>query len=164
MSVERRGGGDHQRVLGRGGQEVAHLGEVGRDEVDGAGGVARPGDVGQEVGAVADAIAEGAVQGWPVVQGVHLVDAQGVEAVGVGLDRVEHRDRFAVGQRDDEVRGALEVVEHVIGRARAGRSHRSSWGSGPAWSTRRSMSAAGRPIRTVVINGRNLARRATTTQ
>ena len=103
MAVEAGGGGDDQRVLGGRDQQVAHLGEVGRDEVDRAGRVAGPGDVGQEVGAVTDAVAEGAVERRPVVEGVHLVDAQARRTVGVGLDRVEHGDRLAVGQRDDDV-------------------------------------------------------------
>ena len=72
---------------------------------------------------MADAVAERAVERRPIVQGVHLVDAQGVEPVGVRLDGVEHGHRFAVGQRDDDVTGALEVVEHGVGGARAGWQH-----------------------------------------
>ena len=39
----------------------------------------------------------------PVVQGVHLVDRDAFEAVGVGLDGVEQADRLAVRQRHDDV-------------------------------------------------------------
>ena len=79
---------------------------------------------------MADPVAERAVQVRPVVDGVHLVDAQPVEAVGVGLDRVEHRDRFAVGQRHDDVGPRIEVVDDRLGR------HQGRWPTGPAGPTR----------------------------
>ena len=70
-----------------------------------------------------DAVAEGAVQRRAIVEGVHLVDAQPRRTVGVGLDGVEHGDRFAVGQRDDQVTVALTVVEHGVGCDGLGRVH-----------------------------------------
>ena len=60
-------------------------------------------------------VAERAVQVRPVVEGVHLVDPDTAEPVGVGLDGVEQRHRLAVGQRHDEIGAGPEVVEHGLG-------------------------------------------------
>ena len=59
-----------------------------------------------------DPTTEPAVQVRPVVDDVHLVDAQALEAVGVGLDGIEQRHRFAVGQRHDDVAVGRQVIEH----------------------------------------------------
>ena len=76
VAVRGRGGGDDERaracVRSRSSGTSEKL--VG-DQVDGAGPVRRPGDVRQEVRDVAQAVAVGAVEVGPVVQGVHLVDA-----------------------------------------------------------------------------------------
>ena len=95
-------------------QDVAHLAEVVRDEVDGARPEARTGDVGEEVRDVAQPVAELAVEVGPVVQCVHLVHADAVRAVGRGLDRVEQRDRLAVGERHDDVGARADVLEDSI--------------------------------------------------
>jgi hypothetical protein len=64
---------------------------------------------------VPDALAERTVQGRAVVEGVHLMDPQPVEAVGVGLDGVEDGDRFAVCQRHDDIAVGRQVVEDTVG-------------------------------------------------
>ena len=60
-------------------------------------------------------VAEFAVQVGPIVDRVHLVHPDAVEAVGVGLDGVEQCDRLAVRQRHDDVSTGTEVVEHGLG-------------------------------------------------
>ena len=75
---------------------------------------------------MAEAVAERAVQVRPVVQGVHLVDAHAVEPVGAGLDRVEQRDRFAVGERHDEVGAGSDVVEQPTRACGGDRGHGSN--------------------------------------
>ena len=113
-----RGRGEDERVTRALAEDVAHLAEVVRHEVDRAGAKARAGDVGQEVGHVAQAVAERAVQVRPVVDGVHLVDRHAFEAVGVGLDGVEQADRLAVGQRHDDVGARGDVIENGLGVGR----------------------------------------------
>jgi hypothetical protein len=92
--------------------------------IDGAGGVAGSGHMGEEVGAVPDAVTERTMEGRPVVEGVHLVDAQVVDVAGVGFDGVEHGDWLAVGQRHDDIGVRAEVIEHGLSRRRRGVTHR----------------------------------------
>ena len=49
MTVRRRRRGQHQRVTGSGAQDVAHLAEIVRDQVDRSLVEARPGDVGEKI-------------------------------------------------------------------------------------------------------------------
>ena len=63
---------------------------------------------------------ERAVEVRPVVQGVHLVHRHAVEIAGVGLDGVEQDDRLAVGQRQDQVRARVEVLQYGSRRRRLG--------------------------------------------
>ena len=60
-------------------------------------------------------VAELAVQVGPIVDGVHLVDHDAVQLVGVRLDGIEQRHRLAVGQRHDEVGSTTDVFEDGIG-------------------------------------------------
>ena len=80
--------------------EAVHLGEVGRHETDVAGGEVWPRHVRQEVRDVFEPGAELTAQVRPVVDGVHLMDADLVESwvacSGSLLDRVEHGGRLAV--------------------------------------------------------------------
>ncbi len=69
---------------------------------------------------MAQPIAERAVQVRPVVQAVHLVDPHAFEAVGRGLDGIDQRHRFAVGERHDEVGVRTDVIEHRVGRRGSG--------------------------------------------
>ena len=73
---------------------------------------------------MAHAVAVGTVQVRAVVDGVHLVDAEPGEPVGVRFDGVEEGDRFAVGERHDDVGRRSEVVEHGLRRRRHGCRHR----------------------------------------
>lgn len=65
-------------------------------------------------------VAQLAVDVGPVVQHEHLVHPHAVEALGLGLDGVEHRDGLAVGDGDDQVVAVVDVVEHISGRPRRG--------------------------------------------
>ena len=62
-----------------------------------------------------------AVEVGPVVQRVHLVQANVLEPLVMGLQRVEEDDRLAVGHRDDHVGARGHVGEHVLCRPRARR-------------------------------------------
>ena len=103
----------HQRALRRLPQQARHLAEVVGDELAAALVERRSGDRGQEVRHVQQVVAELAVQVGPVVQRVHLVHPHAVEALGVGLDGVEHRHGLAVGERHDQVVAVVDVVEDV---------------------------------------------------
>jgi hypothetical protein len=50
-------------------------------------------------------------------QGKHLVDRDAREPLRALLQRVDHRNRLAVAEPDDEVSPFTEVVEHVLRRA-----------------------------------------------
>jgi hypothetical protein len=49
------------------------------------------------------------------------VDPHAAEPVAVGLDRVEHGNRLAVSQADDEIRALLDPLENRLGGAPSGR-------------------------------------------
>ena len=118
MPVGPRRRRQHQRVRRPLGEDGAHLAEVVGDQVDGPGPEARPRHVGQEVRDVTEAVTERAVQVGPVVDGVHLVDADAVEVGCVGLDGIEQGHRLAVRQRHDQVGPRPDVLEHRVGRGR----------------------------------------------
>ena len=90
-------------------------------------------------------VTEDAVEVRPVVDGVHLVDADGVEVGCMGLDGIEQGHRLAVRQRHDQVGPGTDVLEDCAGPAGGchGRPlrHRSS----PATMARRSV-AVRRPV------------------
>jgi hypothetical protein len=88
----------HERVRRPVGQNGAHLAEVGY-KLNRPGPKARPRHTGQAVRDVPESITERAVQVAPVVDRVHLMDADAVEGGCVGLDGVEqrHRSPFANG-------------------------------------------------------------------
>ena len=50
----------------------------------------------------------------PLLQGVHLMNANTVEVVMMALKCVEYRHWFTVGQRHDEVRASLDVAQNVL--------------------------------------------------
>jgi hypothetical protein len=81
MSVDRRRGGQYERVMRAVTQEVAHRAEVIGDEIDRAGLEARPGDMRQEVRHMTEPIAEGSVQVPTIVERVHLVDVDAVQVI-----------------------------------------------------------------------------------
>ena len=101
-------------------QQLGDLAEVRRDQVDPAGVEVRPGDVGEEVADVAQVLAVDTGEVAPVVQRVHLVDLEPTEVLVRVLDRVEQRHRLAVGQRHDDPRAVVQVLEHVGGGTRSG--------------------------------------------
>ena len=45
---------------------------------------------------------------------MHLVQAHVLEALVIGLERVDQRDRLAVDHRDDDVGARGHVREHVL--------------------------------------------------
>ena len=51
-----------------------------------------------------------------LVQGVHLVQAHVLQVLVVGLERVDERDRLAVGHGNDDVGARHHVREHVLRR------------------------------------------------
>ena len=117
VPVDRRGRGDDQRIVGawrRGSGRISEKFAGTRSIVPGR--EARPGDVRQEVRAVADAVAERAVQRRPVVERVHLVDPQRRRTGRRGPRWRRGRDRLAVGERHDDVATRAEVVEHGFRR------------------------------------------------
>ena len=68
-------------------------------------------------------VAERAGEVGAVPEGVHLVDAHALEAIGGRLDRVQQADRLAVGERQDDVGTGSDVVENGLGRGLSGRLH-----------------------------------------
>jgi hypothetical protein len=56
----------------------------------------------------------GAVEVRALVQCVHLVQAHVLEALVVGLERIDDGDRLAVGHRHDDVGARGDVREHVL--------------------------------------------------
>ena len=94
---------------------------------------------------MAEPVAVGAVQVRPIVQGVHLVDTDARQLVGRALDRVEQRDRLAVGERHDQVGSRADVIEHSLGRYVAVCGHRRGpYRSGSSSSTRQVGTRRGR--------------------
>jgi hypothetical protein len=60
----------------------------------------------------------------PLVQGVHLVDADVLELLLMALEHVEEADRLAVGERDDHVGARTDVVQHALRCDRRGQTSR----------------------------------------
>ena len=114
VPVWRRCRSKHQWIVGRALQDGAHLREVVRDEIDGVGLVARPSDVREEVRHMTQPIAVGAVQVRTIAQHMHLMHPHPRQLLGFAFDRIEQRDRLAVGQRDDDVASRVEVIQHCF--------------------------------------------------
>ena len=92
-----------------------------------------------------ESVAERPVQVGPVVDGVHLVDADAVEGGCVGLDGVEQGDRFTVRQRHDQV-GSPDRCGRARRRVRTPPSPPVSASSGRAWAALRIGAARCAPV------------------
>ena len=55
-----------------------------------------------------------AVQVRPIMQRVHLMNSDALEASSVRLDGIEHRDRLAVGERNDHVGAVRDELEDIL--------------------------------------------------
>jgi len=79
---------------------------------------------------MAQMVAEFAVDVAPLTQGVHLVDSNVLQLLGVLLQGVDQLDGFSVRVGHDDVRARFDVFEHRFRWRRAGenvvRSHRLS--------------------------------------
>jgi hypothetical protein len=103
MAIGRCGGGDHERATRARAQQRGELGEVVGHEVAAAVPVRLARRGGEEVGDVTQVRRVLAVDVRPLVQGVHLVQAHVLQALVVGLERVDERDGLAVDHGDDDV-------------------------------------------------------------
>ena len=65
---------------------------------------------------MAQAVAVGAVDVRPIVERMHLMDADSLQLVLVRLEHVEQRDRLAVREREDQVGAGAYVPEDSLRR------------------------------------------------
>jgi len=72
---------------------------------------------------VVESAALDTVEVWVVVERVHLVDADTVEAAGRSVERTCDRDRFAVRQGHDDVGAWKDVIEDGVGGCGGGWRH-----------------------------------------
>lgn len=119
VAVRQGGRSDDQRTAHRMAQDVGHLAEVHRDEVDRARMEVRPCDCGQEVRHMPQTVPVTPVEVAAIDQGVHLVDPDVVDATrcSCGLDHVEHRTRFTGGQGDHQIGVRSDEVHDRVDRS-----------------------------------------------
>jgi hypothetical protein len=117
VPVRGRRGDDEQRIGRVGAQQRGHAAQVVGHELHRAALEVLAERRREEVGDVAEPVAERARVMRAVAERVELVDPYVLEPAGLGLDGIEHGARLAVRRGNDEVGAGRDVVEH---RARVG--------------------------------------------
>ena len=120
VAIGRRCGGEHERIGRARPQDGAHLAEVVGDEVDRARAEARPSDVRQEVRHVTEPVAEAPCRYGRSCSACIWWTRTPESRVSGSLDRIEQRDRLAVGERNDDVGVRSRCDRAPIGRRSTG--------------------------------------------
>ena len=119
VAVGRRRRGEHQWIVRALLQDVAHLAEVVRHEVERPGPERRTRHVGQEVRDVTEPVPNAPWRYGRSCSACIWCTVTSSRSAAVRLDGVEQRDRLAVGYRQDDVGARRDELEHRIGRNRS---------------------------------------------